>query len=60
MIFAYKIEKINKKSRTVLGDNKNQEVKGEISADKINQQKINNIVIRIKNNITSRIEKYKK
>ena len=50
----------NKKSRTVLGDNKNQEVKGEISADKINQQKINNIVIRIKNNITSRIEKYKK
>ena len=60
MNFAYKIEKINKKSRTVLGDNKNQEVKGEISADKINQQKINNIVIRIKNNITSRIEKYKK
>ena len=59
MNFAYKIEKINKKSRTVLGDNKNQEVKGEISADKINQQKINNIVIRIKNNITSRIEKYK-
>ena len=60
MNFAYKIEKINKKSRTVLGDSKNQEVKGEISADKINQQKINNIVIRIKNNITSRIEKYKK
>ena len=60
MNFAYKIEKINKKSRTVLGDSKNQEIKGEVSADKINQQKINNIVIRIKNNIKNRIEKYKK
>ena len=60
MDFAYKVEKINRKSRTVLGDTKNQEVSGEVSSNRINQQKINNIVIRVKNNITNRIEKYKK
>jgi len=60
MNFAYKIEKINRKSRTASGDKKDQEVSGEVSSNKINQQKINNIVIKVKNNITDRIEKYKK
>ena len=60
MNFAYKIEKINRKSRTASGDKKDQEVSGEVSSNKINQQKINNIVIKVKNNITNRIEKYKK
>ena len=49
MNFAYKIEKINKKSRTA--QNKFDDMKGEVSKEAIKGKSINNIVLVVKNNI---------
>ena len=49
MNFAYKVEKINKKSRT--SQNKFDDVKGEVSKDTIKGKSINKIILVVKNNI---------
>ena len=49
MNFAYKIEKINKKSRTA--QNKFDDMKGEVPKEAIKGKSINNIVLVVKNNI---------
>ena len=49
MNFAYKIEKINKKSRTA--QNKFDDMKGEVAKEAIKGKSINNIVLVVKNNI---------
>ena len=49
MNFAYKVEKINKKSRT--SQNKFDDVKGEVSKDAIKGKSINKIILVVKNNI---------
>ena len=49
MNFAYKIEKINKKSRTVR--NKFGDMEGEVPKEAIKGKSINNIVLVVKNNI---------
>ena len=49
MNFAYKVEKINKKSRT--SQNKFDDVKGEVSKDTIKGKAINKIILVVKNNI---------
>ena len=49
MNFAYKVEKINKKSRT--SQNKFDDVKGEVSKDTIKVKSINKIILVVKNNI---------
>ena len=49
MNFAYKVEKINKKSRT--SQNKFDDVKGEVSKEAIKGKSINKIILVVKNNI---------
>jgi len=49
MNFAYKMEKINKKSRTA--QNKFDDMKGEVPKEAIKGKSINNIVLVVKNNI---------
>ena len=49
MNFAYKVDKLNKKSRT--SQNKFDDVKGEVSKDTIKGKSINKIILVVKNNI---------